>query len=77
MAHPCSICWPIRRWYNAKFNHLCAMHDDDYARKNMTRREADLLFGARIFQRGYPSTAVVSYLAVRMFGGNHWKRRQG
>lgn len=77
MANSCSICWPIRRWYNARFNHLCDIHDEDYARKNITRREADLNFGARVFQQGYPLTALVSFWAVRLFGRNHWNMKQG
>jgi hypothetical protein len=73
MAHPCSICWPVRRWFNARFKDLCEEHDRRYTRKDTTRREADLLLGASVFMRGYPITALLTFYAVRLFGRNHWR----
>lgn len=59
---------------DGNYGSCCQEHDLAYSKRLVSRSEADLKLYECIRERGRPKTAIIVYIAVRVFGWIWWGR---
>jgi len=63
----------FRAWFERNFGSICKEHDNDYIRKVITRKEADLKMYQSMVKLGYPLFgSIVYWIFLRPLGWIYW-----
>ena len=69
----CTVPWPLRKWFNARFADICAEHDAAYIQRSWNLKvTSDFRVAYRLASRGYYLLAYLSVIYLAVFGTIYW-----
>lgn len=69
----CTVPWPLRRWFEARFADLCREHDAQYVKRVWWAKvDSDFKIAYELSSRGYPLLAYASVPYLAILGTIYW-----